>query len=51
MKLDDTNQPIIVKLDDTNHLLWQTQMLNIIIANGLESTIPCPPQFLDPQRL
>lgn len=49
------NQPFSVKLDTTNHLLWQTQMLNIIIANGIEGYIdgstPCPPQFLDAQGL
>lgn len=33
------NQPIAVKLTDTNHLLWQTHMMNIIIANGLEGHI------------
>lgn len=49
------NQPISVKLDATNHLMWQTQVLNIIIANGLEGyidgSIPCPPQFLNAQGL
>lgn len=48
------NQPIAVWLDSTNHLLWQNQRLNIIIAHGLkgfiEGSTPCPPRFLDAQR-
>lgn len=41
-------QPI--KLDRANYLVWKTQVLTSIIANGLEGFIngdkPCPPQFL-----
>lgn len=54
LAMPSLNQPIAVRLDSTNHLLWQNQMLNIIIAHGLKGFIdgstPCPPQFLDAQR-
>lgn len=49
------NQPLPVRLDKKNSLLWQNQLQNVIIANGLEGfiegTIPCPTQFLDQQML
>ncbi|KAK9181029.1 hypothetical protein WN944_024166 [Citrus x changshan-huyou] len=39
-----------VKLDQTNYLVWKTQVLASIIRNGLEGLInggnPCPAQFL-----
>ena len=44
------NQAFTVRLDQSNYLLWRTQMLNIIIANGLEEMIhgkiPAPSRFL-----
>ncbi|RVW23712.1 hypothetical protein CK203_097873 [Vitis vinifera] len=44
------NQGFTVRLDQSNYLLWRTQMLNIIIANGLEEMIhgkiPAPSRFL-----
>ncbi|XP_062093645.1 uncharacterized protein LOC133799663 [Humulus lupulus] len=44
--LPSVNQPIVVKLDEHNFVVWQNQMLNIIIVNGLEDfvngTHPCP---------
>ncbi|TXG69550.1 hypothetical protein EZV62_004485 [Acer yangbiense] len=40
-----------IKLDDGNYMLWKNQLLNIIIANGLEDfiegTCPCPPKLLE----
>ena len=48
------NQPLIVKLDNGNYLIWKNQLLNVIIANGLNDFIggswSCPPQFLDLQQ-
>ena len=39
-----------VNLDQTNYLVWKTQVLASIIGNGLEGFInrdnPCPTQFL-----
>ena len=39
-----------VNLDQTNYLVWKTQVLASIIGNGLEGFIngdnPCPAQFL-----
>lgn len=34
-------QPLSIKLDETNLLLWKNQLLNVIIANRLED-------FIDP---
>jgi hypothetical protein len=40
-------QPLPLKLRDTNYLLWKTQHENVIIANGLEGLVDgmyvCPP--------
>ena len=48
------NQPLIVKLDNRNYLIWNNQLLNVIIANELDDFIDgsrhCPPQFLDLQQ-
>ncbi|RVW44848.1 hypothetical protein CK203_087059 [Vitis vinifera] len=33
------NQPLIVKLDNGNYLIWKNQLLNVIIANGLNDFI------------
>ncbi|GFY85402.1 hypothetical protein Acr_04g0001400 [Actinidia rufa] len=48
------NQPLAVKLDDHNYIIWKEQLLNIVIANGLEEFLDgsrvCPPRFLDPQQ-
>ena len=48
------NQPLIVKLDNGNYLIWKNQLLNVIIANELDDFIggsrSCPPQFLDLQQ-
>ena len=45
------NQTITIKLDDSNYLVWKMQLLNIVIANGLEGyldgSMVCPSQFLD----
>ena len=42
-----------MKLDENNYLIWKNQLLNAIIANGLEDFIdgchPCPIRFLDSQ--
>ena len=44
------NQAFTVRLDQSNYLLGRTQMLNIIIANGIEEMIhgkiPAPSWFL-----
>ena len=44
------NQAFTIRLDQSNYLVWRTQMLNIIIANGLEEMIhdkiPVPSRFL-----
>ncbi|XP_022155181.1 uncharacterized protein LOC111022315 [Momordica charantia] len=48
-------QPLNVKLNDNNFLLWKNQLLNAVIANGLrgylDGTIMPPPQFLDHHQL
>ena len=48
--MSSLNQAFTVRLDQSNYLLWRTQMLNIIIANGLEEMIhgkiPAPSRFL-----
>lgn len=40
-----------VKLDENNYLIWKNQLLNVIMAHGLDhfidGTHPCPPRFLD----
>ena len=40
------NHPLPIKLDRDNHILWHTQMENVIYANGFEDHIeglsPCP---------
>ncbi|RVW43596.1 hypothetical protein CK203_097540 [Vitis vinifera] len=45
------NQPLTVKLDNGNYLIWKNQLLNVIIANRLDDFIdgsrPCPPRFLN----
>ncbi|GMN71348.1 hypothetical protein TIFTF001_053389 [Ficus carica] len=52
--LPSLNQPITVKLDQNNFVLWKNRLLNIIIENGLEEYIdgsyPCPPKLIDPQN-
>ncbi|PON47862.1 hypothetical protein TorRG33x02_321990 [Trema orientale] len=52
--LPSMNQPFTIKLDADNYLIWKNQLLNVIIANGLEDFIdgsrPCPPRFTDPAR-
>ena len=44
-------QPLIIKLDETNHLSWKNQILNVVIASGheqfLEGTDPIPPKFIN----
>ena len=41
------NQPLTVKLDNGNYLIWKNQLLNATIANRLDDFIegsqPCPP--------
>ena len=48
------NQPLTIKLDNGNYLIWNNQLLNVIIANGLDDFIdgsqPCPPRFFDLQQ-
>ncbi|RVW29351.1 hypothetical protein CK203_115376 [Vitis vinifera] len=48
------NQPLIVKLDNRNYLIWNNQLLNVIITNELDDFIDgsrhCPPRFLDLQQ-
>ena len=52
--LPHLGQNLNIKLDRDNYLLWKNQLLNVIIANGLEEfidgTSPCPSKFLDLQR-
>ena len=47
------NQPLSVKLDENNYLIWKNQLLNVIIANGMEDFIdrsqPSLVHFLDAQ--
>ena len=54
LSLPSLSQPLSIKLDDTNLLLWKNQLLNVVIANGLEEflegTTPIPPKFLDQAR-
>ena len=49
--LPSLNQPLAIKFDRTNYLVWKNQLLNVIIANGLEDFIdgsrPCPMKFLN----
>ena len=49
------NQPLTIKLDKDNYLIWKNQLLNVVIANGLEgfldNTHLCPPKFLELQQL
>ncbi|KAL6316706.1 hypothetical protein AAG906_019637 [Vitis piasezkii] len=44
------NHPLPIKLDRDNHILWHTQMENVIYANGFEDHIeglrPCPPKTI-----
>ena len=39
------NRPLTIKLDKDNYLIWKNQLLNVVIANGLEgfldNTHPC----------
>lgn len=48
------SQPLSMKLDETNLLLWNNQLINVIIANGLEDFInpdqSNPPKYLDAAR-
>ena len=48
------NQPLTMKLDNGNYLIWKNQLLNVIIANKLDDFIdesrPCPPRFLNLQQ-
>ena len=48
------NQPFTIRLDRGNYLIWKNQLLNVIMANGLDQYIDgscvCPPQFLDNQQ-
>ena len=45
------NQSLTVKMGNGNYLIWKNQLLNVIIANGLDDFIdgsrPCHPRFLD----
>ena len=35
------NQSLAIKIDRNNYLLWKNQILNVVIANGLDgSSIP-----------
>ncbi|RVX22862.1 hypothetical protein CK203_008411 [Vitis vinifera] len=49
------SQPLTIKLDETNLFLWKNQLMNVIIANGLEDFIegetPIPAKFLDDAQL
>ncbi|KAJ9693999.1 hypothetical protein PVL29_009798 [Vitis rotundifolia] len=49
--MQSLNQAFTIRLDRSNYLLWCTQMLNIVITNGLEEMIdvsqPCLPKFLE----
>ncbi|RVW84004.1 hypothetical protein CK203_047297 [Vitis vinifera] len=49
--MQSLNQAFTIRLDRSNYLLWRTQMLNIVIANGVEEMIdgsrPCLPKFLE----
>ena len=49
------NQSLTIKLDKDNYLIWENQLLNVMIANGLEgfldNTHLCLPKFLDLQQL
>ena len=51
--LHSLNQSLTMKLDEDNYLIWKNQLLNVIIANGLEDFIDgsrsCPTRFLDSQ--
>ncbi|KAL2517432.1 Retrotran gag 3 domain-containing protein [Abeliophyllum distichum] len=48
--LNPTTQPVAVKLDDGNFLLWQQQVLAVIEGLGLDrsttGTCQCPQEFL-----
>lgn len=37
--LPSINQAFNIRLDRSNFLLWRTQMLNVVIANGLEEMV------------
>ncbi|RVW61942.1 La protein 1 [Vitis vinifera] len=49
--MSSLNQAFIIRLDHSNYLLLCTQMLNIVIVNGLKEMIdgsqPSPPIFLE----
>ena len=49
--MSSLNQAFIIRLDHSNYLLLSTQMLNIVIVNGLKEMIdgsqPFPPIFLE----
>ena len=49
------NQPLTIKLDRDNYLIWKNQLLNVVIVNGLEGSLDntrlYPPKFLDLQQL
>ena len=49
------NEPLTIKLDRDNYLIWKNQLLNVVIAIGLEgfldNTHPCPLKFLDLRQL
>ena len=53
--LPSLNLPLAMKLDSDNYLMWKNQLLNVIIANGLENFIdgtnPCPTRYLVHQML
>ena len=48
------NQPLIVKLDSENYLIWKNQLLNVIVINELDDFIdksqPYPTRFLNLQQ-
>lgn len=48
------NQPLIVKLDSENYLIWKNQLLNVIVTNELNDFIdesqPYPTRFLNLQQ-
>ena len=53
--LPSLNQPLTIKLNRDNYLIWKNRLLNIIIANGLDEfldgTHPYPSWFLDAHQL
>ena len=48
--INPTTQPIAIKLDDHNYLLWKQQISIVVEGLGLEGfkfgSIMCPPEFV-----